>query len=341
MTATATAPTANGTTAIAPATPAAPPATRIVTVDSSQFENMLDTAKFEHMWRVAKMYSESKLVPQQYQGDAPSCWIACQMAVRLGVDPFMFMQNTYVVQGKPGMEAKLAIALVNTSGIFDGPIQWKLSGEGMDRSATAFAVHAQTRQICECTVSMRVAESEGWLGKSGSKWKTMPDQMLRYRSAAWFARLYCPERIMGMQTADEIEDTTPARHVENTARGAAGLTQRLAAGDIIDDPRPTVEERPQVATGEVNKETGEVVEPAADKKDAKAPRVLKATTDAIDGFCAKIATDHKCELAVARKAFIAWLGSLGQEMHELNDAAERKAVLAAAEKVDWTDYLNK
>lgn len=190
---------------------------RIAAVDESQFENMLDTVKFEHMWRVAQLYAESKLVPTHYQKDAASCWIACQMAVRLGVDPFMFMQNTYIVQGKPGMESKLVIALVNSSGVFKGPIQWKMEGEGQTRSATAFAVHAKTNELCECTVTMAIARAEGWTDKSGSKWKTMPDQMLRYRSAAWFARLYCPERVMGMQTADEIEDVAPVVRVENTA----------------------------------------------------------------------------------------------------------------------------
>jgi hypothetical protein len=51
-----------------------------------------------------------------------------------------------------------------------------------------------------------MAIDEGWVNKDGSKWKTMPDLMLRYRAAAFFARTECPEVLMGFHTADEIED---------------------------------------------------------------------------------------------------------------------------------------
>jgi len=55
------------------------------------------------------------------------------MAVRLEVDPFMFMQNTYTSpDGKPAMEGKLAIALINARGPFVGGVQFEYSGEGDD-----------------------------------------------------------------------------------------------------------------------------------------------------------------------------------------------------------------
>ena len=44
------------------------------------------------------------------------------------------------------------------------------------------------------------------MNKNGSKWKTMPEQMLKYRAAAFFARTECPEVLMGFQTAEETED---------------------------------------------------------------------------------------------------------------------------------------
>jgi len=34
----------------------------------------------------------------------------------------------------------------------------------------------------------------------------MPELMLRYRAAAFFGRLYAPEILMGMQTAEEVAD---------------------------------------------------------------------------------------------------------------------------------------
>jgi len=56
---------------------------------------------------------------------------------------------------------------------------------------------------------MQMAKDEGWLGKQGSKWKTMPELMLMYRAAAFFGRLYAPDVTMGMQTTQEIADIEP------------------------------------------------------------------------------------------------------------------------------------
>ena len=39
------------------------------------------------------------------------------------------------------------------------------------------------------TVTIAMAKAEGWYGRSGSKWPTMPDLMLSYRSAAFFGTL--------------------------------------------------------------------------------------------------------------------------------------------------------
>jgi len=55
-------------------------------------------------------------------------------------------------------------------------------------------------------ITMAMAVTEGWYGKSGSKWQSMPDQMLRYRSAAFFGRVYAPELLMGLPTEEEIHD---------------------------------------------------------------------------------------------------------------------------------------
>ena len=54
-----------------------------------------------------------------------------------------------------------------------------------------------------------MAKAEGWLSKEGSKWKTLPELMLCYRSASFFAKIHCPEVILGMQSKQELEDSAP------------------------------------------------------------------------------------------------------------------------------------
>lgn len=185
------------------------PSTPALVADDGDFSLYLDSARFEHICRVAKVFASSELVPAHFR-NLPNAIVGFQMAVRLQIDPLMFMQNSYIVQGKPGIEAKLAIALINSSGLFRGPLQYRMEGEGKSRKCTAYATHVKSGEVCEAECSMTMAEAEGWIGKSGSKWKTIPELMLRYRAASFFGRLYCPERLMGMQTVEELRDVAPA-----------------------------------------------------------------------------------------------------------------------------------
>lgn len=112
----------------------------------------------------------------------------------------------YVIHGKPAFESKMLIAMANASGVFEGPIRFKYSGEKMTRECTAFAKYASTGEVVEQTVTMQIAKDEGWIDKPGSKWKTMPDLMLSYRAASWLIRLYAPEVMYGFSTKEEAED---------------------------------------------------------------------------------------------------------------------------------------
>ncbi len=167
---------------------------------------LFDSARFNQAQRVAKLFSESKLVPDHFRGSAASVFVALHMAMRMNLDPMMVMQKTYIIAGKPGMEAQLMIALVNARGPFTGPIQWEFAGEGESRQCTAYATHKITGERCEFPLTWKMVKAEGWAGKSGSKWITIPDLMFRYRSATYLARLYCPEVLMGLSTVDELKD---------------------------------------------------------------------------------------------------------------------------------------
>ena len=168
----------------------------------------LDMEKFEHGQRVAMMLSKSTMVPDHFKNNVGNCLIALNLASRVGLDPFMLMQRMYIIKGKPGIEAQLAIALINKSGKFS-PLRFKFSGEGKTRACTAYAKDIVSGETCEQTVTWGMVEKEGWNKKAGSKWMTMPDLMFQYRSAIFFGRLFCPEALLGMQTRDELTDVNP------------------------------------------------------------------------------------------------------------------------------------
>jgi hypothetical protein len=168
-----------------------------------------ETAAFELVQRQAKMLASSTLVPKEFQNNMANCAIGLNIAKRLGADPFMIVQNIDVIHGRPSFRATFLIAMVNASGRFS-PLKFKLEGDGQERTCYAYATDKASGETVEGpVVSMAMAKAEGWSTKSGSKWLTMPELMLRYRSAAFFARLYAPDITLGMQTAEEVEDITP------------------------------------------------------------------------------------------------------------------------------------
>lgn len=192
------------------------------TLPAQSSESVFSVKLFDHAQRVAKMLSSSSLIPKEFQGNIQNTMIALEMANRVGASPLMVMQNLYIVHGKPGWSSQFVIASINTCGRFKS-LRFDVSGEGMEKKCVAWTVEKSValpdgirtlEQAKEAglpvlegvEVSIKMAKDEGWLDKNGSKWKTMPEVMLRYRAATFFGRMHCPEIMMGMKTQDEIID---------------------------------------------------------------------------------------------------------------------------------------
>jgi hypothetical protein len=163
--------------------------------------------------RVARSIGSSTLVPKAYQGpeNLPNVLIALELASRIGASPLMVMQNLYVVQGKPSWSSSFLIACVNQSQRFT-PLRFQFDGkQGTDDwGCRAVAKDKETGEVCTgALITIKLAKAEGWHGKSGSKWQTMPEQMLMYRAAGFWARVYAPELSLGMLTREEMDDIAP------------------------------------------------------------------------------------------------------------------------------------
>lgn len=161
-------------------------------------------------FRTARMLSTSAMVPSAYKNSPENCLVAIDIANRMGVSPLMVMQNLYVVQGKPSWSGSFCAAAVNGSGRFS-PLEFVFVGEEGTPSHGCFARARRLSNGAVCvseTVTMQMAKSEGWLNKGGSKWQTMPKQMMMYRAAAFFARVHCSDILMGLPTYEEVQDTT-------------------------------------------------------------------------------------------------------------------------------------
>jgi hypothetical protein len=182
--------------------------------------------------RMAMALSQSSMVPKAYQGkDAiGNCLVALDMASRLGMSPLAVMQKMYVVGGKPAFEATFVIAAVNGSGKFT-PLRFSDNGkEGDEYGVFAIATDKETGEALKgTTITWQMVDGEGWSKKDGSKWKTMPEQMFKYRAASFWQREHCPELTMGVMATDEIEDIEAQSVVirEDSAKGIDAITEKL------------------------------------------------------------------------------------------------------------------
>jgi len=207
-----------------------------------QFDTMQRVAKmFANSELVPDMYKVSENNPMEKA--VSNCIIAIDIANRIEANILMVMQNLVIIYGRPSWSSKFLIATVNTCGRFNslqfkfedlGEIknykyteyisEWVVGQGGKKYKKTeqvernfagpvrniqciAFTSPKGSNEVLESSpVSIELALNEGWYTKKGSKWPTIPKQMLMYRTASFWTSSYAPELSMGMKTEDEVRD---------------------------------------------------------------------------------------------------------------------------------------
>ncbi|WP_205744413.1 hypothetical protein [Dyella sp. M7H15-1] len=270
---------------------------------------------FELMQRAAKLLSNSTLVPAAYRafddkkGENPNalanCVVALNMSQRMGADALMVMQNLYIVEGRPSWSSQWIIAAINGCGRFS-PLRFELKDLGQKEveyavtewvnrerqvrkmtakvrnlECVAWAIEKETgERITSPAVNIEMAVKEGWYGKNGSKWQTMLEVMLRYRTASFFGKLYAPELLMGLQSVEEAHDMIDL-HPDGSV--ASVTPAMLRARDI--EQAKVVSSDPSVPAG-VDPITGEVIDDsrvvtAATSEASAAPSLLQQSVPTV------------------------------------------------------------
>lgn len=189
----------------------------------------------EDVYRIGQFYAQCDMVPDSFKGKPANCAVAVEYAQQLGVPPLFFMQQSYVVKGKPAISASLMIALLNKSKRLSAPLSYEQGGEGKDRWWTATGTDAATGKPVSFRVTWAMVEAEGWhldKGNNGSKskWMTLPDLMGRYRSASYLIRTHYPDVLMGLTEVDELRDQARAEESERAADVRQSSRPRDLAG---------------------------------------------------------------------------------------------------------------
>ena len=190
--------------------------------DNSTFKNANtptmwnDVKLMQNAWKMANVLSKTSIVPDAYKDNAGNCLVAIDIANRMGLSPIMVMQNSQMVRGNFTWRGSACKGLIDNCGRFR-KTKYVFVGEQDTPQYGCYlqAEDVQTGEIVKgSTITIQMAKDEGWIGKAGSKWQTMREQMMMYRSATFFARAYCPQALMGFYTAEELIDIGKAESEE-------------------------------------------------------------------------------------------------------------------------------
>ena len=112
---------------------------------------------------------------------------------------------------------------------------FEAKGKGKELSCIAWTEDLEGNRVESIEITMKMAEDEQWVSKNGSKWKTMPEQMIRYRAASFFGRLHCPDLIMGVYAEDEVKSfTEPRNKINDKVPNPFVKTEPEVKGEAVD-----------------------------------------------------------------------------------------------------------
>ena len=190
-----------------------------------------DVSLYNNALKMAESLAKSDLIPDNYKGKPESCLIAIDVARQIGSrSPLFVMQNLFVVKGKPSWSGQYCDAIVRAN---FKKVKVDLSGEGDERGCKVTA-YDENDNFCEGTrITIRMAKQEGWFNKTGSKWQTMPDLMLQYRAFAFFARIHCPDRLLGIH--DEFENVD----ISKIEQRADNPFEEVIDAEVVQEPEQT------------------------------------------------------------------------------------------------------
>ncbi|MCX3308257.1 recombinase RecT [Pantoea vagans] len=184
--------------------------------------------------RFAEIMASSRVtVPAHLAGKPADCLAVSMQAMQWQMNPFAVAQKTFTVNGVLGYEAQLVNAVITTMAPTKDRLHYEWFGpwenvigkfaEKTSPKGHKFIAPDWTLQDeAGCGVRVRATmkneqeprELELMLSqaqvRNSTLWASDPRQQLAYLAVKRWARLHCPDVILGVYTPDEIETSSPA-----------------------------------------------------------------------------------------------------------------------------------
>ena len=214
-------------------------------VSTSTTAMIHDEAMLQKMLSFAEVMATSRItVPKHLQGNPGDCLAITMQAMQWGMNPFAVAQKTHVVNGMLGYEAQLVAAVINTRAPIVGRLdyEWfgdwpKVNGKTCTDDSVGVFVIARFKGEDEPR-RLRMSMAQVGSVRNSPNWVSDPRQQAAYLATKKFARLHCPDVILGVYTDDELVDVTPRDVTPKPATRTGAVLERMRQNKQEPDAMP-------------------------------------------------------------------------------------------------------
>lgn len=199
---------------------------------------VLDGQSMEKMMSMAEFMSKGiATVPKHLQKNAPDCLAIIMQAVQWKMNPFAVAQKTHIVSGTLGYEAQLVNAVITSMAPTKDRIHYEWFGDWSKVIGKFKEVISKTKTDTDTgepkkyrVPDWQLSDEKGlgvrvWATLRGESeprelklelaqcrvrnstlWADDPRQQIAYLAVKRWSRLYCPDVILGVYSADELDD---------------------------------------------------------------------------------------------------------------------------------------
>lgn len=211
-------------------------------VSTSTTAMIHDEAMLAKMLGFAELMATSRItIPKHLQGNPGDCLAITMQAMQWGMNPSAVAQKTHVVNGVLGYEAQLVAAVINTRAPIVGRLdyEWfgdwsKVNGKTCSDDSVGVFVIARFKGEDEPR-RLRMSMAQVGSVRNSPNWVSDPRQQAAYLAAKKFARLHCPDVILGVYTDDELVDVTPRDVTPKPATRTGAVLERMRQGQVKPD----------------------------------------------------------------------------------------------------------
>ena len=238
-------------------------------VSTSTTAMIHDEAMLAKMLSFAEVMATSRItVPKHLQNNPGDCLAITMQAMQWGMNPFAVAQKTFVVNGILGYEAQLVSAVINTKAPISSRLNYEWFGD-WHKIAGRFKEVPGRNDEKKVVKDWTLAEEKGlgvrvWATMKGESdprvlelllsqagvrnsplWGQDPKQQLAYLATKRWARLHCPDVILGVYTDDELVDVTPRDVTPKPATRTGAVLERMRQNK--QEPAAQPEEQPDTS----------------------------------------------------------------------------------------------